>query len=290
MIFFGGEKFMNIKQLIEQLKKETIVQETEVRTKIMYPLLDLLNYKREYITDEFPVYAKDGSKDLKTKSADIMVFANKNANEYRKKISKEWVLNNALIVIELKKPAEKIENAKDQATFYAMWTRSLIYIITNGKEIEIYQLKDYKADILLFKDKILNLEEKWNELYKLLYYDNLKIIKLEPQKPLREITISSKFWEEILFDDERDITDAIRGNKLFPCNVKACPELPILSKLKSDIELMNYSIIKGVSGSGKSITAYQLAYFLFNKGYKVFKYINNNIKSMVTPYYLFCMI
>lgn len=276
MIFFGGEKFMNIKQLIEQLKKETIVQETEVRTKIMYPLLDLLNYKREYITDEFPVYAKDGSKDLKTKSADIMVFANKNANEYRKKISKEWVLNNALIVIELKKPAEKIENAKDQATFYAMWTRSLIYIITNGKEIEIYQLKDYKADILLFKDKILNLEEKWNELYKLLYYDNLKIIKLEPQKPLREITISSKFWEEILFDDERDITDAIRGNKLFPCNVKACPELPILSKLKSDIELMNYSIIKGVSGSGKSITAYQLAYFLFNKGYKVFKYINNN--------------
>ena len=267
---------MNIKQLIEQLKKEKIVQETEVRTKIMYPLLDLLNYKREYITDEFPVYAKDGNKDLKTKFADIMVFANKNANEYREKINKEWVLNNALIVIELKKPTEKIEYAKDQATFYAMWTRSLIYIVTNGIEIEIYQLKDYKSDLLLFKDKILNLEEKWNELYKLLYYDNLKIIKLEPQRPLKEITISSKFWEEILFDDERDITDAIRGNKLFPCNVKSCPELPILSKLKSDIELMNYSIIKGVSGSGKSITAYQLAYFLFNKGYKVFKYINNN--------------
>lgn len=114
---------MNIKQLIEQLKKETIVQETEVRTKIMYPLLDLLNYKREYVTDEFPVYAKDGSKDLKTKSADIM------ANKYREKINKEWVLNNSLIVIELKKPKEKIENAKDQATFYAMWTRTLIYIL-----------------------------------------------------------------------------------------------------------------------------------------------------------------
>ena len=133
---------MNIKQLIEQLKKEIIVQETEVRTKIMYPLLDLLNYKREYITDEFPVYAKDGSKDLKTKSADIMVFADKGANKYREKINKDWVLNNSLIIIELKKPMEKIENAKDQATFYAMWTRCLIYIITNGIEIEIYQLKD----------------------------------------------------------------------------------------------------------------------------------------------------
>lgn len=267
---------LNIKQLIEQLKKETIVQETEVRTKIMYPLLDLLNYKREYITDEFPVYAKDGSKDLKTKSADIMVFANKDANKYREKINKDWVLNNSLIIIELKKPKEKIENAKDQATFYAMWTRCLIYIITNGIEIEIYQLKDYKADVLLFQDKILNLEEKWNELYKILYYDNLKTTKLTPQKPLKKITISSDLWEEVLFDEERDITDAIRGNKLFPYNVKSCPELPILSKLKADIELTNYSIIRGVSGSGKSITAYQLAYYYFNKGYKIFKYVNNN--------------
>lgn len=267
---------LNIKKLIEQLKRETIVQETEVRTKIMYPLLDLLNYKREYITDEFPVYAKDGSKDLKTKSADIMVFANKDANKYREKKNKDWVLNNSLIIIELKKPKEKIENAKDQATFYAMWTRSLIYIITNGIEIEIYQLKDYKADVLLFKDKIFNLEEKWNELYKVLYYDNLKTTKLTPQTPLKKITISSDLWEEVLFDEERDITDAIRGNKLFPYNVKSCPELPILSKLKEDIELTNYSIIRGVSGSGKSITAYQLAYYYFNKGYRVFKYINNN--------------
>lgn len=279
---------MNIKEFIVQLKKETIVQETEVRTKIMYPLLDLLNYKREYIVDEFPVYAKDGSKDLKTKSADIMVFANECANKYREKKNKDWVLNNSLIVIELKKPKEKIENAKDQAAFYAMWTRCLIYIITNGIEIEIYQLKDYNADSLLFQDNILNLEKKWDELYKLLYYDNLKIRKLTPQKPLKRINISSELWEEVSFDEERDITDAIRGNKLFPYNVKSCPELPILSKLKKDIELTNYSIIRGVSGSGKSITAYQLAYYYFNKGYKVFKYINNsnyfdyNFKNLVT--------
>lgn len=269
---------MSINILINQIKKDTIKRETEVRTKIIYPLLDELKYKRENIVDEFPVYAKEGRKDLPAKSADIMIFSNAGANNYKenKKNDINWVRNNSLIAIELKKPGEKIEDAKEQAIFYAMWTRSLIYIITNGEDIEIYQLKDFSADILLFAGKILDLNSKWDELYRILHFNSLKQKKINPIIKPKEVVISSNSWEEISFDEERDITDAILGNKLFPYNVKSCPELPILKRLKEKLELSNYVIIKGVSGCGKSITAYQLGYYYKNNGYNVYRYINNN--------------
>ena len=136
-------------------KKEDIVQETEVRSKIVNPLLDLLRYPTENIAEEYPVYGKEGRKDLNTKSADIMIFKDSNANRHRDKKETGWVMNNSLVVFELKKPKEKIENAKDQATFYAMWTRCIVYVITNGNDIEIYKLKEYNADKLLFKDRSL---------------------------------------------------------------------------------------------------------------------------------------
>lgn len=281
---------MNIEELIIQIKKDIIKQETEVRTKVIYPLLDVLKYKRENIVDEFPVYAKDGRKDLNTKSADIMIFSNSGANNYRGKNENDikWVRDNSLIAIELKKPSEKIEDAKEQAIFYAMWTRCLIYIITNGEDIEIYQLKDFSADILLFAGKILDLNSNWNELYKILHFNSLKQKKINPKIKPKEVVISSNSWEEISFDEERDITDAILGNKLFPYNVKSCPELPILKRLKESLELVNYAIIKGVSGCGKSITAYQLGDYYRNNGFNVYRYINNNdefdydIKSLVS--------
>ncbi len=281
---------MSINKLINQIKKDTIKRETEVRTKIIYPLLDELKYKRENIVDEFPVYAKEGRKDLPAKSADIMIFSNSGANNYKENNEKDvnWVRNNSLIAIELKKPSEKIEEAKEQATFYAMWTRCLIYIITNGEDIEIYQLKDFSADILLFAGKILDLNSKWDELYRTLHFNSLKQKKINPIIKPKEVVISSNCWEEISFDEERDITDAILGNKLFPYNVKSCPELPILKSLKENLELVNYAIIKGVSGCGKSITAYQLGNYYRNKGFNVYRYINNNdefdydIKSLVS--------
>lgn len=45
-------RISNIEKYIEQIKKENIVQETEVRSKIVNPLLDLLGYPTENIAEE----------------------------------------------------------------------------------------------------------------------------------------------------------------------------------------------------------------------------------------------
>lgn len=269
-------RIANIEEYIEQIKKEDIVQETEVRSKIVNPLLDLLRYPTENIAEEYPVYGKDGRKDLNTKSADIMIFKDSNANMHRDKKETGWVMNNSLVVFELKKPKEKIENAKDQATFYAMWTRCIVYVITNGNDIEIYKLKEYNADKLLFKDKVINLVDSWSDLSIILDYNNLIKMKEKDKTVTLNNFPKNTQWESVSFDVKRDITDAIIGNKLFPYNVKSCPELPIIKKIEENLELLNYSIIRGIAGSGKSITAYQVAYHFYMKGWRVFKYINKN--------------
>ncbi len=270
---YGDIKY---REYVEQIKKENIVQETEVRSKIINPLLNLLRYPTENIAEEYPVYGKDGRKDLNTKSADIMIFKDSNANNHRDKKEIGWVMNNSLVVFELKKPKEKIENAKEQATFYAMWTRCIVYVITNGKDIEIYELKEYNADKLLFKDKVINLVDSWSDLSIILDYNNLiKMKERDKTETINNIPKNTQ-WESVSFDVKRDITDAIIGNKLFPYNVKSCPELPIIKKIEDNLELLNYSIIRGIAGSGKSITAYQVAYHFYMKGWKVFKCINKN--------------
>lgn len=53
-------KVSNINEYVEQINRENIVQETEVRSKIVNPLLDLLEYPTENIAEEYPVYGKDG--------------------------------------------------------------------------------------------------------------------------------------------------------------------------------------------------------------------------------------
>lgn len=111
---FKGNYFENKLKLEKVVKeKEDIVQETEVRSKIVNPLLDLLRYPTENIAEEYPVYGKDGRKDLNTKSADIIIFKDSNANRHRDKKETGLVINNSLVVFELKKPKEKIENAKN---------------------------------------------------------------------------------------------------------------------------------------------------------------------------------
>ena len=278
---------MTIKDLLKKIAKDIIRQESEVKTKIIYPILDILRFQRQNIVDEFPVYSNSGRQQMHPKPVDMMVFMLEGANKHFKRNDDDinWVRENSLIAIELKKPDEKIEKAKEQATFYAMWTRTIIYMITNGIDIEIYRLENYNADQLLFRGKIMELDVRWNELYNTLNFSNL--IRIKKKQLPKPVIISNNYWDEINYEDERDITDAIKGNKLFPYNVKSCPKLPIINKLENDIELSNYCIIKGPSGCGKSITAYQLGFIYYQQGYKIFRYKNNddefdyNLKDLI---------
>jgi hypothetical protein len=76
-------------------------------------------------------------------------------------------------------------------------------------------------------------------------------------------------WEHVAFNVQRGFGDALLGHRLGPQNVEACPQLPELQSALRSLNLAHRVIIGGTSGSGKSITAYQAAYSLHQKGFEV---------------------
>lgn len=79
-------------------------------------------------------------------------------------------------------------------------------------------------------------------------------------------------WDNINFDNQQGIEGAILGVGLNQNYVEACPKLNIFQDAINCLELLNYVNIIGESGSGKSLTAFQIAYEYSKKGYKVYKY------------------
>ncbi|MDU4801554.1 MAG: hypothetical protein E6X81_11270 [Clostridium butyricum] len=83
---------------------------------------------------------------------------------------------------------------------------------------------------------------------------------------------NNDFFEQITFNGQRNMLDAILGKRLYPCNVKECPELPHIKSIEKQLEIDNCVLISGEAGSGKSITAYQIAYHYNQLGWEVLKY------------------
>ena len=130
-----------LQEIIEEYKKSKIQSEAEVRSKFIVPLITALGYPSELRAEEFPVYGYAGRDPLKAKSADYILFTDRDFADYRKKNQKcrRWVENHSLLVVEAKKPGElqdeKLEDVIGQARFYREWSRSVAYILTDGKYI-----------------------------------------------------------------------------------------------------------------------------------------------------------
>ena len=73
-------------------------------------------------------------------------------------------------------------------------------------------------------------------------------------------------WEELDFAYQRDISNAIMGYRLTPADVLACPRFPQVDILKNRLEIVDYAILQGQPGCGKSISLYQAAYDYYRKG------------------------
>lgn len=89
------------------------------------------------------------------------------------------------------------------------------------------------------------------------------------------------YWEKIDFSRQKDISEAIAGYRLQPCHVCACPRLSQVEEIKKKLEIVDYVIVEGEPGCGKSISIYQAAYDLCNKGYIVYRYINRNSEDTI---------
>lgn len=111
----------------------------------------------------------------------------------------------------------------------------------------------------------------------------LSIINKFKTKPVSfdEFNPDYDYWERIDFSCQKDISEAIAGYRLQPCHVNACPRLKQVESIKNRLGIVDYVIVEGEPGCGKSITIYQAAFDLSLKGYYVFRYINKNAEETI---------
>jgi len=88
-------------------------------------------------------------------------------------------------------------------------------------------------------------------------------------------------WEKINFSRQKDISEAIAGYRLQPCHVQACPRLLQVEIIKEKLNIVDYVIVEGEPGCGKSISIYQAAYDLSVNGYTIYRYINQNADNTI---------
>ena len=137
----------------------------------------------------------------------------------------------------------------------------------------IYKGKNFniKDNVLDYRNYIRILSNK---------YDNSKYMQilnfLDNEFSSDSSSQRDNYIEKLEFETNKDLRDAIVGNRLYPYNVKSCPELPAVNKIEEKLEEQNYCIISGEAGCGKSITAYQVGFRYFLKGWNVYRYLNSN--------------
>lgn len=81
----------------------------------------------------------------------------------------------------------------------------------------------------------------------------------------------SNLWIRLDFSNQVGLEHAIMGHRLLPSDVFACPRLPQIKDASVRLEQAHCVIIEGAPGSGKSITAYQLAWDYLQKGWEILK-------------------
>lgn len=84
--------------------------------------------------------------------------------------------------------------------------------------------------------------------------------------------IDTSVWEKIDFSYQRSISHAIMGYRLTSADVEACPRFPQVEKIVKQLMLVDYLIVQGETGCGKSISVYQAAYDLYRQNWKIYLY------------------
>lgn len=193
----------SIKAVIDEYAKSEIQSEAEVRSKLVVPLLCALGYPSELRAEEFPVYGFGGRNKLPAKSADFLLFSNKEFGAHRRDTQKDkdWVQSHSLLIVEAKKPGE-MPDSSGQAQFYTMWTKAVAYMVTDGCEIKAYCYSDISADYRIIC--CTTNELPYIENLGMLSFDNVRAIKEKEQVAWQECNAlqnSTEYPVHIITDD-----------------------------------------------------------------------------------------
>lgn len=78
-------------------------------------------------------------------------------------------------------------------------------------------------------------------------------------------------WQSVSFENQRGIEAAISGERLGPRDVRCCPQLPHFAFALRELDTLDKVDIAGASGSGKSITVWQVAHHYNQLGWHVIR-------------------
>ena len=84
-------------------------------------------------------------------------------------------------------------------------------------------------------------------------------------------------WEYVGFSTQADLGAALSGYSLGPSHVRACPRLPEVDVTLRQLSISGRAALTGRPGSGKSITAYQVAYSLSEDGWEVLRFDDHTL-------------
>ena len=140
---------------------------------------------------------------------------------------------------------------------------------------------DEAVDLLLLMEYPLNQPSWETELQRFLSAPEPILSSTEPQ-PLRTPRSQAQSWknreyaehwgwEYVSYETQRGLGNALMSRQLGPSDVEACPQLPEVATVSQHLTVTSSVVIKGKSGSGKTITAYQAAYTMHKQGWKVFR-------------------
>ncbi len=106
--------------------------EADVEIRFVMPLLQALGHDITNIVPKKPVMFREGrnSRPGRKPEADFVVYADK-----------PHCRASALLVVETKRPKEPLGQGREQAESYAQNLRTPLYILTNGHDIEVWQLQ-----------------------------------------------------------------------------------------------------------------------------------------------------
>jgi hypothetical protein len=82
-------------------------------------------------------------------------------------------------------------------------------------------------------------------------------------------------WHTVAYSGSRGVESWLAGERLGPQDVDACPELDEVETLKTSLQHDRAVVLNGLTGSGKSICAYQALRRLMSDGYEVLRLRDN---------------
>jgi hypothetical protein len=142
---------------LNHLAGTTYENEAEVEAKFVFPLVQSLGYSVRDFSRRVPVGLRLGEQAL-SGEADWVLWEAGNPGADQ----------SALAVIEVSAPDQDLDaSVQARARSYAFGVSAPVYLITNGKQLQLYR-RDVRTDPLLLECKVEEFAACWQHLYDLL--------------------------------------------------------------------------------------------------------------------------